>query len=217
MDLEVLEILGNTSLPSTHAKNLSIVVAPSNTIQPEAEAPPELVTKSEHCIRVPKALQNFIPTSMSRLLEHILRPLKKSGRRAAKPTPSTPPPDPYIFSDKDLEDQYNHIDYEMEPNQFGVFHVYSRLPQHNPEEDISLIQLADSPNFKPGEIPQSLAAVALGGLTLNSVSNDCSESDWDDKPEYAIQTFVPFKNMSTFGIMEWAYSDSEVKSAGEIN
>ena len=217
MDLEAPETLGNTLLPSTHAENLFITVAPSNTIQPEAEAPPVLVTKSGRRLRVPKTLQDFIPTSTSGLLEHIPHPPKKSGRCAAKPTPSTPPPDPSISSDEDLEDQHDHIDYEMEPNQFGVFRVYSRLPQHDPEEDISLIQLADSPNFEPREIPQSSAAVALGGLALNSVSNDCSESDWDDEPECAIQTFAPFKNASTFGIMEWAYSGSEVKSAGEIN
>ena len=56
MDLEAPETLGNTLLPSTHAQNLFIAVASSNTIQPEAEASPVLVTKSGCHLRVPKTL-----------------------------------------------------------------------------------------------------------------------------------------------------------------
>lgn len=100
------------------------------------------------------------------------------------------------------------MEFETEPNEFGLFRVYTnKLPQRDPEDDVTLLQLADSPNFGEDTVPQTSPSVALGGLAVGD----------DDPPGKDDNVFAPFKNPTTFYIMDWSHSGTGTISGAEVN
>ncbi len=91
---------------------------------PPPTPPPIVTTRTGHQLRVPKALQDFIPSSTNGLSMHIPRPTRK---------PKVAPPPRFPTSDHlapHLQPESpNPIEYATEPNQFGVFRVCSHIPQ----------------------------------------------------------------------------------------
>lgn len=82
-------------------------------------------------------------------------------------------------------------------------------PQRDPEEDIPVHEFADSAcHLRPPPQHSEQNPLRPLGMNLTSIMRDATT--------VAAQSFAPFLNWSTFKIMEWQYSGSAKKSAGEV-
>lgn len=179
---------------------------------------PVVLTRTGRQLRAPKAFQDFNCHHLNGLSTHVPRPPPKVSKRRARavpevpssPSPPSPTPDP-------PEEIALPIEYETELNDFGVFRMYTRIPKHDPEEELTSHDICDHPNFGPSDIPHTSPAVALGReLPASDVSDDSESSEWEDLDE-SEDDLGPFENYSSLCVMNWHYSGSEIKSAGETN
>lgn len=171
--------------------------------------PPIVTTRTGRQLKVPKALQDFVPSSTNGLSTHIPRPARISKAVAARsPTPSHDcSPSPQLQS---LE----CVEYETEPNEFGVFRVYSSLPSRDPEEDLTLSDLADSLNFGESDRPSTSRNTALG--TDNNPDNPILGADNSNNTQ-GTNIYAPFENSTVFRLMKWHHASSSIKSAHELD
>ncbi|KAG2342173.1 hypothetical protein BDR05DRAFT_976596 [Suillus weaverae] len=100
----------------------------------------------------------------------------------------------------DAEDSTIHTD----PNHYGIYRTYhGNLPTHNPDDLVSLASISDSPTF--GRQREQIGARPWWsgfGSSLQAV-----------KDNY----FAPFLNVTTFLLMCWFYSRSNMKSLAELD
>ncbi|KAF8074854.1 hypothetical protein FPV67DRAFT_601603 [Lyophyllum atratum] len=87
-------------------------------------------------------------------------------------------------------------------NLFGLYREYPAAPTHDPDDGSSLADLSDvgPPLVRTAPLPE----VSRLGLRTNS-------ADPADGSRYA-----PFKNSTVFGLMNWMWSGSAMKSLGEM-
>ncbi len=127
---------------------------------------------------------------------HIPRPAQKS--KAVSPRRSSTPLENPSFS-LQLE-LFKPIKYKSKPNQFSVFRVYKHLPQQDPEERNSLLDLCDSLNFGVSDEPCTSTSVAFGIKKRQE------------------NIYVPFKNSMVFCLMAWHHNPHlNLKSVSETN
>jgi len=104
------------------------------------------------------------------------------------PDPNTPLTRPQIF--------------RSERNHYGLFKLYyGAFPSQNPDESTSIDQLCDDPNFG---VRETLGRPwwARFGSSLHHIQSDY---------------FAPFLNATTFRLMHWFYTGSNLKSFGELD
>ena len=89
-------------------------------------------------------------------------------------------------------------------NPFGVFRVYTTLPEHDPEDEITLGDLCDSPNFGKSKTPHADPNTTTGGIALTTLTAQGS-------------SYEPFDNPTQYYLMHYAYSSGDGKSGAEIN
>ncbi|KAJ7266044.1 hypothetical protein C8J57DRAFT_1069054, partial [Mycena rebaudengoi] len=82
-------------------------------------------------------------------------------------------------------------------NSFGVFREYPCVPTHDPDSSVSL---ADQSNIVP----------PCGALGAETIPSRLSPSTLDPS------MFGVLKNSTIFGIMNWMWSGSAMKSIGEV-
>ncbi|OSC98561.1 hypothetical protein PYCCODRAFT_1454293 [Trametes coccinea BRFM310] len=137
----------------------------------------------------------MVPTSLAGLPEHFPR------APSPPPPPANYPPSPTVEDAPD-EDENAQADSPVVSarNRFGVYREYTTMPQHDPEEGLSINAFTDIKT--PGQV-QSDPARSFG--TLRAISAGVSDF------------FTPFLNASVFRLMRWYYSGSAVKSVGELD
>lgn len=87
------------------------------------------------------------------------------------------------------------------PNAFGLYREFSASPTHNPDDTLTIGDLAESqppPTVVDGPAPTSRLSIPV--LVPPSPSNDTSG---------------PFANSSIFGLLNWMWTGSAMKSLGE--
>lgn len=103
-------------------------------------------------------------------------------------------------STPDAEDSTIRTD----PNHYGIYRTYhGNLPTHNPDDLVSLASISDSPTF--GRQHEQIGARPWWsgfGSSMQAV-----------KDNY----FAPFLNITTFLLMCWFYSGSNMKSLAELD
>lgn len=150
---------------------------------------------------MPKALRDFVPTSTAGLPAHIPRPRPPSP-------PVEAPPDlplslPLVPDHPQNSDPTPVKPFLSTPNLFGVFRAYTVRPTTDPEEEVDLDILCDASAFVPplnssdGNFIQRAGRRVMNMLPHNP--------------------YTPFKNWTTFKIVDWHYSGSTTKSAGELD
>ena len=101
-------------------------------------------------------------------------------------------------------------EFKTEPNSFGIYQVYkSGKPSFTPDDNFRISNVSNGPNFIPNP-PQIHSAWALP-FGVDSTTPD-SPGDSKITPSY-----LPFKNMSIFWLMQWFYDSSLTKSLGMLN
>jgi hypothetical protein len=101
-------------------------------------------------------------------------------------------------------------DFKTGPNSFGIYRVYKGgEPSFTPDDNFHITNVSDGPNFIQ-DPPQARFAWAspfgMGITPVNQPANSESTS-----------SYLPFKNMSIFRLMQWFYDSSLTKSLGTLN
>jgi Plavaka transposase len=91
-------------------------------------------------------------------------------------------------------------------NSFGLYREYPNVPSHNPDNTLSLINLVD--NSPP------ITEMELSVSTPLSLAVPTSESSGSESSNAA--SYFPFKNSTIFGMMNWMWTGSSMKSIGEM-
>ncbi|KJA19627.1 hypothetical protein HYPSUDRAFT_143405, partial [Hypholoma sublateritium FD-334 SS-4] len=87
-------------------------------------------------------------------------------------------------------------------NSFGLYRQYPNNPTHNPDDTIGLQDLVD------GIPPKAVNETQLSSISRLSVVPDDRTS--------ATQSYFPFKNSTIFGLMNWMWTGSAMKSICEM-
>ena len=156
-----------------------------------AESPPAIFTGvsfSGRRRKVPRALKDFIPHSLVGLPAHL---------RPAPPRP-TPPAQPEVPIPAAIPDPEPEADTEFitEPNGFGLYRQYTRKPQTDPEDLLTLADLVDD------DMPEQHHSDAAMTETPHSPSVDF---------------FYPFPNATVFRYVNWYLGTSGTLSAADLD
>jgi len=101
-------------------------------------------------------------------------------------------------------------EFKTEPNSFGIYRVYkSGEPSFTPDDNYRIGNVCDGPNFiqDPLQVRSTWAS---------PFGTDLTTPDPPGNSE-ATPSYLPFKNMSIFRLMQWFYDSSLTKSLGTLN
>lgn len=87
-------------------------------------------------------------------------------------------------------------------NSFGLYRQYPNKPTHNPDDTIGLQDLTD------GTAPKAINEVQPSSTSRLSVIPDDQTS--------TAQSYFPFQNSTIFGLMNWMWTGSAMKSISEM-
>ncbi len=99
--------------------------------------------------------------------------------------------------------------FDTMPNRFGVFRRYTTVPQHDPEEGLTLDDFADgsshirTPPDPREQHPLRPLGSALPGLVQSAMG-------------VAAKSYAPFLNWSVFKLMQWQYNGTSTKSEAQL-
>ncbi|KAH9478019.1 hypothetical protein JR316_0010254 [Psilocybe cubensis] len=179
-----------TGEPNVHdAPDHPVISAPAFVLPP---------TRSGCERKFPKQYADMLPNS-STYLPHLPpappRLPKEPSKRAEKlrAASSTPPPDP--------KDMY----LRSEINDFGLYRVYPSFPTCEVNESDDLDNLCDAPGLATASGKSKTRWWKSFGI--NSV----------DTTSQNVSLFTPFMNATIFRLVNWFYSGSNLKSAGELD
>jgi len=153
--------------------------------------PPASFSFSGRKRKAPRALRDYIPHSLVGLPSH-LRPAPP----CPEPTPSaelevtipasTPDPGPELEPDPE---------FTTEANGFGLYHVYTRKPRTDPEENLTLEDLLDD------------------AMSEQHLNHSMAASTVTSRSGTAVDFFHPFPNETVFRCMSWFLGESGILSA----
>ena len=181
---------------------------------------PGSVSRSGRVRRPPRALQDFLPSSTGGLPAHILT-------RHATPTPSLPQSAPAAPANTDPHGAARPRDpspvpmqpVATDPNRFGVFRRYPVAPQREPDDEASLYELCDHTFLQPSRPkPPGSSVRGFGRVVAERVHSQALKPGAPSSNTVTRTTpwYFPFLNPSTFLLLEWQYTGSNLKSSGEI-
>ena len=167
--------------------------APPKSPSPIVEDPRPVIVSSSRVGRAhkkPKRFDDFLPTNASRIPLHLrppvpppLLPRDPSPRQSPDPSPA-----PEIAMNPPVQ---------TEPNKYGLYCVYPAVPSNDPEEDILLDNLCDSPNLRVSAPATSSPLSGFGIPALNTLSSGSSETPAGNTNSHALflnkSIFLPYK------------------------
>jgi hypothetical protein len=170
-----------------------------DTVQePRPESFQPAPTASGRQRRFPRHYQDFLPNSSTQI-PHM--PPKPTIARNPIPTPQnhtekspTPPPDirePSVFT--------------TEPDEFGLYRVYTSYPSSNPDDVQDLTDRCDAPGLATVSKPNAPKWWAGFGCNVAELTSNAHKN-----------VFAPFLNATVFRLMSWFYSGSSAKSIAEL-
>ncbi|KAJ7118068.1 hypothetical protein C8R44DRAFT_532746, partial [Mycena epipterygia] len=92
-------------------------------------------------------------------------------------------------------------------NSFGLYREYPRLPTHDPDSTISLNDLSDIPKPPAASLPSESRRVSPANVVPSSLAPSAAG---ENNPYY------PFPNSTAYGITDWMWSGSPLKSIQEV-
>jgi hypothetical protein len=101
-------------------------------------------------------------------------------------------------------------DFKTGPNSFGIYRVYkSGEPSFTPDDNFHIANVSDGPNFIQDPLQTRSAWASPFDEDITAVNPPVNS---EITPSY-----LPFKNMSIFRLMQWFYDSSLTKSLGTLN
>ncbi|TFY50110.1 hypothetical protein EVJ58_g11182, partial [Rhodofomes roseus] len=170
----------------------------------------------------PPPLADFLPSSTSGLPAHILAQatvtLLARGAESAN-APVSPPASPQTTPmDRTASPSPPAVPeaHGTTPNHFGVYRRYFTVPQREPDDEASLLQLCDDTLPVPHKPRPAGASVrGFGRAVVQRVRSAPQQKPGSAKPDRG-NWFFPFLNPSSFLLMEWAHTGSNMKSNAEV-
>lgn len=158
--------------------------------------------------RFPRIFKDFLPSGLTRAgaVPDTYQPPPKSTPLP----PLVPPSSPNQSSSPTQAVPVASATYSRsEPNMFGLFRTYLRVPTIDPELSTSIDTLADSTTHAVPKPDRSRWWKSFGrpGYQTGKRHKSGSKSG----------PFAPFLNASVFRLMSWFYSGSNIKSEGELD
>ncbi|GBE87834.1 hypothetical protein SCP_1200590 [Sparassis crispa] len=185
--------------------NDSMAVPP--LIQEDPPDPSTISRAGRRCI-LPRRLVDYLPSNFGGLAAHILRekiPTKRSQKAhdAGIMDDAPPlPPDPEPAAEEIVPC------FQTEPNQFGVYCEYITTPLADPEDEITLDSLCDSPT-----LITAWSSDSSHWNSLRSFGAAFMKKLHDAEQNY----FAPFLNATTYHLISWLYNSSSVKSVADLD
>lgn len=140
----------------------------------------------DHSVLVPKSIPSQPRTLPSMLPTQIRHPLPLPPQAPAlaastvhRPPSPAPLPLPEVVS--------------TQPDEFGLYRIFTRYPTHDPDELNSFDNLCDAATFNKSRIPDRDPESVFG-----------PSSDLNESP------FAPFPNALTFHLMNFAYTEESM-------
>lgn len=163
------------------------------------EPVPEPDLDQSIAVRRPKR-QRFLPAAFRDLVPS--QPKTCPPMPPTRIAPSPPPPNPVPQSPArsgtpappDV-DQGESTTVSTEPNEFGLYRVFTQYPTHDPVEFTSLDDVCDAATFATSKLPSHDPGRVFGQSKAPSDGVDCSP-------------YAPFPNASTYYMMQFAYSEN---------
>lgn len=152
-------------------------------------------TTSGRIHRFPGQYKDFLPSSATSVPHMPDRPPRTTLSASVAAPSSSPPP-------KVLQMVLPTL-LETEPNEFGLYRVYTTVPTNDPDETIDLNDLCDAP-----------------GLAVSQPDLACRNwwSGFGSNIQYPKENFfAPFLNPTIFRLMNWFYGGSNMKSLAELD
>jgi len=99
-------------------------------------------------------------------------------------------------------------EFQTDSNSFGVYHIYkSGKLTYTPDESFTISSVADSPNFVVHK-PDNASKWSSPFRIANPFTDPASSTS---------TSYLPFKNLSIFCLMQWFYDASVTKSLQSLN
>lgn len=161
---------------------------------PEFQPPPTTFGRQR---RFPRHYQDFLPNSTVRL-PHMPPKPTTSAQLTIAPSPSRSPspiveiPAPTVL--------------KTDPNEFGIYRVYTSYPGTNPDDAQDLESRCDAPGF-------ATAAETRPKRWWTGFGRGAPDLSLQKAHE---NLFAPFLNATVFRLMSWFYSGSSTKSIAEL-
>jgi len=173
--------------------------------QAPSEAPAPIVSqRSGRAIRMPARFADFLPGTATHLAHMPPTNRQQRGRDVIPDhnmnRPHDPSPSP---SPSESNEPSALIPFQTEPNEAGLFRVYSNQPTTLPK-NTTLEGVTDAPTLALGAghtAPNSLGH-GLPGLSSSEIGND--------------ELFEAFSNPTSGLLMAWQYSGTNQKSVAEL-
>ncbi|KAM5540558.1 hypothetical protein V8D89_005787, partial [Ganoderma adspersum] len=163
-------------------------------VDPASSSPPAVSTRTGRRLRIPKKLDDMVPSSHNALPSQFA-PILPRPLPTLQPSPARRPPSS-IFSEEEEEQ------FESTADAFGVFHRYFRKPVQMPEDDGVLEAMCDAPGLEGSNATNEARYESIFWLSRNvAVGVDSKNSDYG-----------PFANASQFCLFNYFYDRSEVRS-----
>ncbi|KAJ7716926.1 hypothetical protein B0H16DRAFT_1338519 [Mycena metata] len=162
--------------------------------------------------RVPSATPEPVEDTSTRKSGRARRPTWKILQRLPEVTPATPDVPKDTDSDSDGTPPPTVSAYVWEAvttiqNSFGLYREYPSLPTHDPEKNTNSVSLSNIP-------PPSGGADAVD-TRLAPTTDTMTASRSASVPE-AGSSLGPFKNSTIFGLMNWMWTGSPLKSIQQM-
>ncbi|KAF5378621.1 hypothetical protein D9757_009547 [Collybiopsis confluens] len=164
---------------------------------PAPPPPPSLVTlrptRSGRTRFLPARFQDNLPT-LSRSMPSTFQPENPIEEPAPAPVPApfpSPTPEPDIVLKKVRTD----------PDQFGIFRIYSELPKSIPDEEVPIEDVCEGAGFP---VPPPADSSSIFGSVIK-VSSRVKNS-----------IIAPFLNITVWRLMSWWYN-SDTKSIADLD
>ncbi|KAF9472386.1 hypothetical protein BDN70DRAFT_900592 [Pholiota conissans] len=179
---------------------------PQNVVE-EAEIPLMQLAESTE-LPLPEPLAEQVPeigpngrvVQKKRLTWKLLQQLPAAPTPIPEPAPPADPMHPALVPPSAILQSSWKPALTTVPNSFGLYREYNTIPTHNPDDTTCLQDLVDnvSENYSKPCPQTSNHLISLGGATAGSSS------------------FFPFQNSTTFGLMDWLWTGSAMKSISEM-
>ncbi|KAI0046222.1 hypothetical protein FA95DRAFT_1607083 [Auriscalpium vulgare] len=170
-------------MPEDQAMEVDV---PDVPLPPRSPSPPPVVSaRSGRAIRFPQQFQDFLPSVARNPLAHIPDrppPIPRQPRIVHNTPSPSPPPPPTLYT--------------TEPDDFGVYRVYTRLPRSVPDTTPSL-----------DAVPVSQEPEEPTGPTDDNTGGE--------DPEAVDPHYAPFSSATAAALFAWQFSGSNLKSDAE--
>lgn len=185
-------------------------IDPPEPREPSPAPPPP--TRSGRRRRLPKRLDDFLPSSLRPVLTtgnldtpamREAREQQEHTRQAAEALAAAAAAAPVTPECEIMDTAPPRLPLVItEPNSMGLYREYPAAPFQDPDDCTSIDQLCDAPTFE--RTPDDSLEPSLGTSRFGL-------------PPLPSNPFAPFLNATIFRLINWFYSGSEMKSVAELD